>query len=204
MGWNVTTYKIIWMLQLEVHYLIQLDNETNQVPLKIQITFITVMDKKIGITNSFPLINPFPPLFPNTNTSNNSLNLQYLTITSSPFFHVQSETTLRTIQYALEDLLDDYPTVFSQSEVTYDSNVLSIILPPHGTWIINKQSANEQVWWSSPLSGPRRFEWKNRRWIYSRYSCNFDNDIDEKDRYLDTLLKAEIQALYGIDLKLDI
>mmetsp|Transcript_10639 Transcript_10639/g.17906 ORF Transcript_10639/g.17906 Transcript_10639/m.17906 type:complete len:223 (+) Transcript_10639:115-783(+) len=27
-------------------------------------------------------------------------------------------------------------------------------------WVINKQAPNRQLWWSSPISGPRRYEWK--------------------------------------------
>ena len=28
-------------------------------------------------------------------------------------------------------------------------------------WVINKQSPNKQIWWSSPFSGPKRFEWSS-------------------------------------------
>lgn len=37
--------------------------------------------------------------------------------------------------------------------------MLSISFPPNGTYILNKQPPNKQVWLSSPLSGPKRFDW---------------------------------------------
>lgn len=37
--------------------------------------------------------------------------------------------------------------------------MLSITFPPNGTYIINKQPPNKQIWLSSPLSGPKRYDW---------------------------------------------
>lgn len=39
------------------------------------------------------------------------------------------------------------------------AGVLSISIPPAGTYIINKQPPNKQIWLSSPTSGPKRFDW---------------------------------------------
>ncbi|RXK39717.1 hypothetical protein M231_03072 [Tremella mesenterica] len=33
---------------------------------------------------------------------------------------------------------------------------MTLTLPP-GTWVINKQPPNQQIWMSSPISGPARF-----------------------------------------------
>jgi frataxin len=30
---------------------------------------------------------------------------------------------------------------------------------PHGDYVINKQPPNKQIWLSSPLSGPKRYDW---------------------------------------------
>ncbi len=46
-------------------------------------------------------------------------------------------------------------------DVDIDSSqgVMAIKLgAPYGTWVINKQTPNRQIWWSSPISGPLRFE----------------------------------------------
>lgn len=60
--------------------------------------------------------------------------------------------------------------VNGQFDITSSSGVLTIKLGDIGSWVLNKQAPNKQIWWSSPLSGPRRFEydeslkeWKNIR-----------------------------------------
>lgn len=30
---------------------------------------------------------------------------------------------------------------------------------PHGTYVLNKQPPNKQIWISSPISGPKRYDW---------------------------------------------
>ena len=32
-------------------------------------------------------------------------------------------------------------------------------IPPTGTYVLNKQPPNKQIWLSSPISGPKRFDW---------------------------------------------
>ncbi|XP_017944800.1 frataxin, mitochondrial isoform X3 [Xenopus tropicalis] len=36
-----------------------------------------------------------------------------------------------------------------------------------GTYVINKQTPNKQIWLSSPTSGPKRYDWTGRTWVYS-------------------------------------
>jgi len=37
---------------------------------------------------------------------------------------------------------------------------------PHGTYVINRQTPNKQIWLSSPKSGPKRYDFVNNQWIY--------------------------------------
>lgn len=37
--------------------------------------------------------------------------------------------------------------------------MLSLKFPPHGTYVLNKQPANKQIWLSSPVSGPKRYDY---------------------------------------------
>lgn len=39
------------------------------------------------------------------------------------------------------------------------AGVLTITHPKSGTYVINKQPPNKQLWLSSPVSGPKRFDW---------------------------------------------
>lgn len=34
---------------------------------------------------------------------------------------------------------------------------MTLSIPPHGTYVLNKQPPNQQIWISSPISGPCRF-----------------------------------------------
>lgn len=43
--------------------------------------------------------------------------------------------------------------------VSQQAGVLNIVFPPNGTYVINKQPPNKQIWLSSPISGPKRYDW---------------------------------------------
>uniref|UniRef100_A0A665V8X6 Frataxin, mitochondrial n=1 Tax=Echeneis naucrates TaxID=173247 RepID=A0A665V8X6_ECHNA len=75
--------------------------------------------------------------------------------------------TLDALAEFFEDLADkdftgtDYDVVFS-------SGVLTVkVGGDHGTYVINKQTPNKQIWLSSPTSGPKRYDWTGERWVYS-------------------------------------
>ncbi|KAF2190574.1 arabinogalactan endo-1,4-beta-galactosidase [Zopfia rhizophila CBS 207.26] len=44
-------------------------------------------------------------------------------------------------------------------EVEYSAGVLEVTIQSKGTYVLNKQPPNKQIWLSSPLSGPKRFDW---------------------------------------------
>ena len=53
------------------------------------------------------------------------------------------------------------------------AGVLTLTFPPHGTYVLNKQPPNKQIWLSSPVSGPKRYDWVNAgsgdgEWVYLR------------------------------------
>lgn len=53
------------------------------------------------------------------------------------------------------------------------SGVLNLSLPPHGHYVVNKQPPNQQIWISSPLSGPSRFGYSSTGdgegvWVHHR------------------------------------
>jgi frataxin len=37
---------------------------------------------------------------------------------------------------------------------------------PYGSYVINRQRPNLQIWLSSPTSGPKRYDFMGGRWIY--------------------------------------
>ena len=88
-------------------------------------------------------------------------------------------------------------------EVNYASGVLTMYIPSHGTWVINKQTPNEQIWWSSPISGPRRYEYDEtkERWVYSRIVDESTSDVSdvsyEEGDTLEGILSKEFEDLLG-------
>lgn len=46
--------------------------------------------------------------------------------------------------------------------------VLTVKLGRHGTYVINKQAPNRQIWLSSPVSGPFRYDYIDGHWRYAR------------------------------------
>ena len=75
---------------------------------------------------------------------------------SKTSFESTSDETLESLCEHLETIIDDNPKL-SEADVTLASGVLTLVLPnPFGTYVINKQSPNKQIWLSSPQSGPFR------------------------------------------------
>jgi frataxin len=71
----------------------------------------------------------------------------------------------------LETLGDSLPSATQGFDVQYSSGVLTLSLGKSlGTYVINKQPPNSQIWMSSPVSGPKRFDWhsEHQQWVDSR------------------------------------
>jgi frataxin len=106
-------------------------------------------------------------------------------------YHIVADETLETIQDSIEEALEE--ANIHDFDVNLASGVLTISMPPHGTWVINKQTPNKQLWWSSPISGPRRYEYEDGDWVYTR-----------DDSHSSTLLAAiteEVNQVYQIELE---
>ena len=66
--------------------------------------------------------------------------------------------------------------------VLFQNGVLTLQLGHHGTWVINKQTPNLQIWYSSPVSGPQRFEFctKSDCWIQKHNKLSLHNILFEE------------------------
>lgn len=118
-------------------------------------------------------------------------------------FHTVADETLEEIQDAVDMAIEDNDIggEDGEPEIVYASGVLTMAFPPHGTWVLNKQTPNRQIWWSSPISGPKRYEFdpESCEWIYTR------SGDDEGSSGTETLTRAiteEIQQIYDIELDL--
>lgn len=94
---------------------------------------------------------------------------------SEALYHHVADETLQRIFDVASALEDDGHDV----EVSLSQGVLNIEVAEVGTWVLNKQAPNQQIWWSSPESGPMRFEFHetNGAWLSTRTKKNLVEDL---------------------------
>mmetsp|Transcript_12171 Transcript_12171/g.17618 ORF Transcript_12171/g.17618 Transcript_12171/m.17618 type:complete len:252 (+) Transcript_12171:20-775(+) len=174
----------------------------------------------------------------NTDINNNIQTIHFSSSSTAPSsgqyhfssesaFHNAANETLEAIQDAIECVLDDNNE--KDVDVNYSDGVLTMSLGIHGTWVLNKQTPNRQIWWSSPLSGPRRYEYALRNtnndvdeddeemgvWVYTRRAGGSEgapvgelmddgnNEWVEEDTLVHAL-QTEIREIYGHDLEMEL
>ncbi|CAK7265967.1 Mitochondrial matrix iron chaperone [Sporothrix epigloea] len=82
-------------------------------------------------------------------------------VLSEPEYHALADEYLDRLLVRLEDMQDAREDV----DVEYASGVLTLAFAASGTqpkprtYVINKQPPNKQIWLSSPVSGPKRYDW---------------------------------------------
>ncbi|XP_053156134.1 frataxin, mitochondrial isoform X2 [Hemicordylus capensis] len=102
-----------------------------------------------------------------------------------------AEETLESLTDFFEDLADNNFTP-EDYDVSYGTGVLTVKLGGSmGTYVINKQTPNKQIWLSSPTSGPKRYDWTGKKWVYSHDGIS-----------LHELLALELSA--ALETKLDL
>ncbi|KAF2839634.1 Frataxin [Patellaria atrata CBS 101060] len=116
---------------------------------------------------------------------------------SSEQYHEIADQYLEELNSKLEAMQESREDM----EVEYSAGILSVTVPNKGTYVINKQPPNKQIWLSSPISGPKRYDYvvegesQHEKegggvgdWIYIR-----DNSS------LTQLLRKELGIELGID-----
>ncbi|XP_039849422.1 frataxin, mitochondrial-like isoform X2 [Panicum virgatum] len=104
-------------------------------------------------------------------------------------FHKLADETI----HDLLEKLEEYGDSIQMDGFDIDYGVLTLRLGDLGTYVVNKQTPNRQIWLSSPVSGPSRFDWdaSTDGWIYKRTGAN-----------LVQLLEKEIGELCGTPVEL--
>lgn len=131
---------------------------------------------------------PYPKFIP---------SLRYYASLSDKEYHLLADKTLENIQ----DLIDN-----DQIEPSLSQGVLKFDIDSK-SWILNKQTPNKQIWWSSPISGPLRFEYHNEGindtnasaspTLVSKWKCTRDGTI-LIDRLRDEVLKVAKIDIFNI------
>uniref|UniRef100_A0A1B0DEG0 ferroxidase n=1 Tax=Phlebotomus papatasi TaxID=29031 RepID=A0A1B0DEG0_PHLPP len=103
--------------------------------------------------------------------------------------------TLEGLCEYFEILVEGTPHL-KTGDVMYSDGVLTVKLgQKYGTYVINRQSPNRQIWLSSPTSGPKRYDFipgegsSEGKWVYKH-----------DGRSLHELLQEEIKAIVQKDV----
>ncbi|CAG8755389.1 2541_t:CDS:2, partial [Cetraspora pellucida] len=101
-------------------------------------------------------------------------------------YHRISDATMEHLLEFFENLNDQFD--FNGFDIEYSSGVLTLKCGSEGTYVLNKQPPNKQIWLSSPISGPKRYDYDlmHKKWFYRR-----DNTT------LDELLNNELSTIFG-------
>lgn len=98
-------------------------------------------------------------------------------------YQQEADRCLETLLDDLEALSDEYPQRLPDVELT--QGVMTLQVADVGTYVINKQPPNKQIWLSSPVSGPNRFDLYKGSWVSLR----------DGSQLLDTLASELDQAI---------
>ncbi|PIO66915.1 iron donor protein CyaY, partial [Teladorsagia circumcincta] len=102
------------------------------------------------------------------------------TVSQADYEKAAEESLERLSDYL--DTLPDKLQVSSDYDVTNAMGVLTVVISKQiGTYVINKQSPNRQLWLSSPISGPKRYDLVDRRFcltdvaVFPRFYAGSDH-----------------------------
>jgi frataxin len=116
---------------------------------------------------------------------------------SLPCLRALSSTALTELEYddlaentltAISDYLDSFPEwlpVDTDFDVSYAMGVLTVKLGGQmGTYVINKQTPNKQLWLSSPISGPKRYDYIQGQWVYGHDGVSLHDLLNNEFRQM--------------------
>lgn len=115
--------------------------------------------------------------------------IDYHSLLEEDEFHSLADCTINDLQEKLEEYGDCIQ--IDGFDLDYGNQVLTLKLGTLGTYVLNKQTPNRQLWLSSPMSGPSRFDWDRsaQAWVYRRNKAN-----------LLQLLQSELEQLCGVPI----
>jgi len=105
-------------------------------------------------------------------------------------YHTLSDVAMDHLLEELESIVDSLGR--EDYEVEYSAGVLTLKLGAKGTYVINKQPPNKQIWFSSPFSGPKRYDYNPTRkvWYYTRDGEQLDDLLSKE---LSEVLESKVE-----------
>ena len=121
-------------------------------------------------------------------------------------YHRMIDHSLDTLTSQLEELMETQdidaleekaPQGSEEGEwdVEYATGVINVRLGSYGTYVINKQPPTQQLWLSSPTSGPKRFDYDTDKVVWFTYR-------DGELFLFHELLSRELSAVFDTPLSL--
>lgn len=112
-------------------------------------------------------------------------------------FSEVAECTLEVISDTISNLADKAEDVPNDFDVNLSQGVLTISLGNSGTYVLNTQTPNRQIWLSSPCSGPWRYAWNPslNQWVSTRDSHLL---IDRLSKEFRTFFNQSISFTFAI------
>lgn len=83
--------------------------------------------------------------------------VRHASITTTPTTASEFDHELHDLLDALQLLVESPRFESSNLDINLADGVLSVSSPAHGTWVLNKHTPTRQIWLSSPISGPRKY-----------------------------------------------
>lgn len=107
-----------------------------------------------------------PPL--NLDKDQGPASVDYRSVLEEDEYHKLADATIHDLQERFEEYGDSIEV--DGFDIDYGNQVLTVKLGNLGTYVLNKQTPNRQLWLSSPMSGPSRFDWdrSSQAWVYRR------------------------------------
>lgn len=92
--------------------------------------------------------------------SSSSSNVSEISLNA---YQEASDNTLEELSEKLESILED--RYDKGADVSLNNGVLTCVVDGENIYVINKQTPNRQIWLSSPVSGPKRFDYISGEWV---------------------------------------
>ncbi|KAK2583104.1 hypothetical protein KPH14_009131 [Odynerus spinipes] len=115
-------------------------------------------------------------------------------------FEKVSDATLESLTEYFDELIEEAPHL-KDADVSFGDGVLTIKFgDPYGTYVINRQTPNRQIWLSSPTSGPKRYDFINGQWIYKHDGKSLQELLNNE---ISVIVKKDIYILPTMEIMED-
>jgi len=104
-------------------------------------------------------------------------------VDDNTFLYLTNET-LEGINDRFSEIIEDHEKL-SGGDTTLSDGVLTVKLAEFGTYVVNKQTPNKQIWLSSPVSGPARYDLVSSGenigcWVYTHTGETLHSLLDKE------------------------